>query len=134
MYFVNKYSFILILGNHNVDQKITESLQPPKGIYLHGGVGTGKTLLLDLFYDCLPQPEKKRVHFHSFMLYLYSEINRWNLCCDDDVTMVTPTEHIAKNIMKVSLFVVRKLTHFLPITSAFQVDIFAKYFAKSENF
>lgn len=71
----------------------------PKGLYLYGGVGTGKTLLLDLFYDSMPTKYKKRVHFNSFMLCLYSEINRWNLCCDD-ATLVSPTEHIANTIME----------------------------------
>jgi len=73
----------------------------PKGFYLHGGVGTGKTLLLDLFYDCMPAEGKKRVHFHSFMLYLYSEMNRWNLCLDEDADdFISPTEHIANKIME----------------------------------
>lgn len=38
-----------------------------KGVYLFGSVGVGKTLLMDCFYDCLPFPEKKRLHFHAFM-------------------------------------------------------------------
>ena len=46
----------------------------PRGLYLHGSVGTGKTMLMDLFHSTLPsqfQPEKygsMRIHFHSFML------------------------------------------------------------------
>ncbi len=38
-----------------------------KGLYLHGGVGIGKTFLMDLFFDSLPFKEKTRLHFHSFM-------------------------------------------------------------------
>jgi len=79
---------------------LSNNISPPKGLYLHGGVGTGKTLLLDLFYDCVPIKEKKRVHFNSFMLYLYSEINRWNLCVEDDTMFVSVTEHIANKIMQ----------------------------------
>lgn len=76
-----------------------------KGLYLHGGVGTGKTLLLDIFYDAIPTNQKKRVHFNTFMLYLYSELNRWCLCCDDvdENGFVTPTEHIASKIVQVSV-------------------------------
>jgi len=38
-----------------------------KGIYIWGHVGTGKTLLVDCFYESLPFRDKQRVHFHSFM-------------------------------------------------------------------
>lgn len=41
--------------------------QPVKGLYFWGGVGRGKTYLVDTFFDCLPFAEKKRLHFHRFM-------------------------------------------------------------------
>jgi len=40
----------------------------PKGLYLYGGVGCGKTTLMDLFHDACSLSRKKRVHFHEFML------------------------------------------------------------------
>lgn len=40
---------------------------PPKGIYLYGGVGRGKSALMDAFFNTLPYRRKKRVHFHEFM-------------------------------------------------------------------
>lgn len=41
--------------------------QPVKGLYVWGGVGRGKTFLVDLFYDGLPIRQKYRTHFHRFM-------------------------------------------------------------------
>ncbi|KAJ3687148.1 hypothetical protein LUZ61_016312 [Rhynchospora tenuis] len=48
---------------------------PVKGLYLYGGVGTGKTMLMDLFYEQLPSNwRKKRIHFHDFMLNVHSRL------------------------------------------------------------
>ena len=47
---------------------------PPNGFYLWGGVGTGKTLMIDNFYNCLPIKKKLRMHFHSFMQYVHYEL------------------------------------------------------------
>ena len=46
----------------------------PAGIYLWGGVGRGKTYLMDLFYDCLPCEQKLRMHFHRFMQGVHKEL------------------------------------------------------------
>ena len=45
-----------------------------KGIYFWGGVGRGKTYLVDTFYDCLPFKNKMRVHFHRFMHRVHQEL------------------------------------------------------------
>ncbi|XP_042500687.1 AFG1-like ATPase isoform X2 [Macadamia integrifolia] len=53
------------------------SYSPVKGLYLFGGVGTGKTMLMDLFFDQLPSNwRKKRIHFHDFMLNVHSRLQR----------------------------------------------------------
>jgi cell division protein ZapE len=43
-----------------------------KGCYFWGGVGRGKTWLMDIFYDSLPFPEKQRTHFHRFLLDIHA--------------------------------------------------------------
>ena len=45
-----------------------------KGIYFYGGVGRGKTYLVDTFYHCLPFEKKMRVHFHRFMHRVHDEL------------------------------------------------------------
>ncbi|KAF7148165.1 hypothetical protein RHSIM_Rhsim03G0260700 [Rhododendron simsii] len=53
------------------------SYSPVKGLYLYGGVGTGKTMLMDLFFDQLPCSwRKKRIHFHDFMLDVHSRLQK----------------------------------------------------------
>jgi cell division protein ZapE len=47
----------------------------PRGVYLWGAVGRGKTFLLDSFYRCLPLVRRRRVHFHHFMRDVHRELD-----------------------------------------------------------
>ena len=74
----------------------------PRGVYLWGGVGRGKSFLMDSFFLCVPLVRKRRVHFHHFMRELHRELDqlkgiedplaaaaertarRWRLICFDE--------------------------------------------------
>ncbi|KAL5120519.1 hypothetical protein ACEQ8H_001537 [Pleosporales sp. CAS-2024a] len=58
------------------DHEQAMQLQSPKGLMLHGEVGTGKSMLIDLFQDCLPHGKKRRWHFNTFMLDTLSRLEQ----------------------------------------------------------
>jgi cell division protein ZapE len=66
---------------------------PPRGVYLHGAVGRGKTMLMDLFFASLTFQPRRRLHFHEFMAEVHERIAaaRRNLGGD-------PIPHVARQI------------------------------------
>ncbi len=64
-----KAAFGRLLG-----KKEPQSVAPVRGLYMWGGVGRGKTWLMDLFYQSLPGTRKQRLHFHRFMLRVHEEL------------------------------------------------------------
>lgn len=63
---------------------------PPRGLYIHGEVGRGKTMLMDLFYAGAPFAPKQRTHFHEFMADVHERIGKARREFDGD-----PIPHVA---------------------------------------
>lgn len=65
-----------------------------KGLYLWGGVGRGKTFLMDAFYACLPYRRKRRIHFHNFMAEVHHEMK---LLASENDPLLALADNIAKS-------------------------------------
>ncbi len=65
----------------------------PQGLYVHGPVGAGKTYLMDLFYQHVPEAHKRRFHFHRFMQYVDDELRHHQ-------GRRNPLRHIAKRLAR----------------------------------
>src|SRR4051794_15667703 len=70
------------------------SAEPVRGLYLWGGVGCGKTWMMDLFYQSLPFPERRRRHFHRFMHDVHAELKALN---ERAAPLEVVAEHIAED-------------------------------------
>jgi len=79
--------------------------QAPKSIYIHGPVGRGKSMLMDLFFKAAPNNLKRRVHFHQFMQDIHGQIHTWRKMTPAErekelgvKTLDDPIPHLARKI------------------------------------
>ncbi|CAG0911239.1 unnamed protein product, partial [Cyprideis torosa] len=70
--------------------EVPQSITPVAGLYVWGGVGRGKTHLVDLFFENLPGDQKMRLHFHRFMVLVHDELRKLG-------NISNPLEIVAEN-------------------------------------
>lgn len=78
-----------VLQNH----ELAIEIDSPKGLFLSGEVGTGKSMLLDLLADGLPHERKKRWHFNTFMLYTFAQLEKHRSSNQKSVSRRSNEEH-----------------------------------------
>ncbi len=69
--------------------------KPPRGLYFWGGVGRGKSFLMDCFYDAVPYRRKKRIHFHAFMQQIHHDLDKYK---GEPDPMLKIAEQIAREV------------------------------------
>ena len=77
----------------NVLKKLINRPDTPRGVYMFGGVGRGKSFLMDCFYHAVPLKRKTRLHFHEFMREVHRELR-------DLKGTVNPLDELGKRIAK----------------------------------
>ncbi|MDP9900139.1 cell division protein ZapE [Variovorax ginsengisoli] len=77
----------------NALKKLIHRPEVPRGVYMYGGVGRGKSFLMDCFYNVVPIKRKTRLHFHEFMREVHRELRELQ-------GIVNPLDELGKRISK----------------------------------
>ena len=96
----------------------------PQGVYMWGGVGRGKTWLMDQFYESIPFRRKTRMHFHHFMQHVHRELNKLS-------GQRNPLDLVADQIYKEAVVICFDEFFVSNVTDAMILsDLFQKLFAR----
>ena len=68
------------LSNNQQEEEKETVVNKPKGVYIYGDVGSGKTMVMDLFLESLPFEHMQRTHFNSFMANVHSSLFIISFC------------------------------------------------------
>lgn len=77
----------------NALRKLFNRLEPPRGVYMWGGVGRGKSFIMDAFYATVPVRRKTRLHFHEFMRGVHREL-------DEVKGIADPLDEVARRVAR----------------------------------
>lgn len=92
-------------------KKLINRPNVPRGVYMHGGVGRGKSFLMDRFYGAVPLKRKTRLHFHEFMREVHRELQ-------DLQGTVNPLDELGKRIAKCYQLICFDEFHVADVTNA----------------
>lgn len=96
----------------------------PQGVYMWGGVGRGKTWLMDQFFDSVPFRRKTRMHFHHFMQFVHKELNK-------NSGQQNPLDIVADQIYKEAVLICFDEFFVSNVTDAMIIsDLFQKLFTR----